>query len=125
MHPPRWKRSSIRLTSGEGMSQAALHRLAYAHGFDGQGTVSRLIEQRLVVPYETKGGIKYLDGEAHRTLLAEIVRTVGDFHQREPLSSGMSREELRTRLPAKPEAELLAACLTELTAQSLIHTDKD
>lgn len=49
---------------------------------------------------------------------------LADFHKKNPLKIGMSKEELRTRLP-KVEPSVFQAALDELMKDGLIEVDKD
>jgi selenocysteine-specific elongation factor len=49
---------------------------------------------------------------------------LADFHEKNPLKIGMSKEELRTRLP-KVEPSVFQAALDELMKDGLIEVDKD
>jgi selenocysteine-specific elongation factor len=66
----------------------------------------------------------YVHVEAAERLGAAAVAALGEFHAREPLKPGMSKEELRTRLGAIDERVFLHL-LERVAAQGRIAVEKD
>jgi selenocysteine-specific elongation factor len=80
------------------------------------GWTKKVIEARLAQAVKMGGvvraGERFLDLTALETLRSNIVSTAGDFHKKNPLVGGISKEELRTQVNATPEVfEAVAAML--------------
>jgi selenocysteine-specific elongation factor len=71
------------------------------------GWTKKLIEAHLAqavkVGAVVRAGERFLHLSALEGLKLNIVRTAGDFHRKNPLVGGISKEELRERLGALPE----------------------
>ena len=67
----------------------------------------------------------YVAGEVARGLAARLVDAVKAFHQAKPLAAGMSREELRGRLPSVTDPRLFARLLTQLVEKGELVAEGD
>jgi selenocysteine-specific elongation factor len=65
----------------------------------------------------TKGSYQMLRGRA----LAQL----GEFHQRFPIKSGLSKEELRTKLPQEVDVKLFQILISELIQSKEVVLEKD
>jgi len=66
----------------------------------------------------------FLHRETRERLRADALRVLEDFHRRNPLKSGMSREELRGRAGGADE-RVFSHLLTVLEAEGVVRSEKD
>lgn len=74
----------------------------------------------LVVAGET-----FVRADSFNELMNSIEAVLGDFHQKEPLAKGISREALRDALPRSVSADAFNAAITNLHSSRAIVIDKD
>ena len=67
----------------------------------------------------------YVSGEVARALAARLVAGVKAFHASHPLAAGISREELRGRLPPITDPRLFARLLGQLVERGDLVTEGD
>ena len=67
----------------------------------------------------------YVAGEVARVLAKRLVDAVGAFHQARPLAAGISREELRGKLPPVTDPRLFARLLAGLADQGELLAEGD
>lgn len=70
-------------------------------------------------------GVVYLAGDEFESLCGRAFSTVENFHKREPLSKGMSREALRESVFAFLPNDIFQAVITSLVSSGKIAADKD
>jgi selenocysteine-specific elongation factor len=87
----------------------------YTTGLIGQ------LEQLGKVKAVGKTAVEMNTFEAYRTTL---ISTINTFHEKNPLKVGMSKEELRTRLP-KVDANIFQKALDECIGESRVEVEKD
>lgn len=86
--------------------------------------VDRLMEAGVVVAVEGKGEAGYLHRASYDRLAAEIVARLEEFHAREPLREGLSKEELRSKLPHVGPG-LFSRLLQDLSQRQQIVIDRE
>ncbi|MFN0139772.1 MAG: SelB C-terminal domain-containing protein [Pyrinomonadaceae bacterium] len=74
----------------------------------------------LVVAGET-----FVRTDSFNELMRSIEGALGDFHQKEPLAKGISREALRDALPRSVSPDVFNAAITKLQSSHAIVIDKD
>ncbi len=67
----------------------------------------------------------YVDGAVARALSARIVEAVAAFHRARPLAAGVSREEVRGRLPPVADARLFARLLAQRVEHGALVAEGD
>ena len=80
-----------------------------------------------------KGGALLYDPESQRYALTDTARSLEEdicghlkaYHQQHPLKPGLSKEELRRRLPEQMEVRLFNELLARLGRQKQVVVDKD
>jgi selenocysteine-specific elongation factor len=80
------------------------------------GWMSSVIDAQLAQTVKTGGVVRtgdlFLHSPALEGLKSQVVTAIGDFHRKNPLVSGISKEELRAQVQAGPEVfEAVAAML--------------
>ncbi len=79
------------------------------------GWARNVIESRLAQALRTgvvvRAGERFLDAPALEMLKSHIVTAAGDFHKKNPLVGGISKEELRAQVDAIPEVFETAAAM--------------
>ncbi|HUK66999.1 MAG TPA: selenocysteine-specific translation elongation factor [Anaeromyxobacteraceae bacterium] len=67
----------------------------------------------------------YVAGEVARALSDRLVLTAGSFERANPLAAGVSREELRSRLPLSTDPRLFARLLAQLVERGKLVAEGD
>jgi selenocysteine-specific elongation factor len=67
----------------------------------------------------------YVSGDVARALAGRLVEAVKAFHAARPLAAGISREELRGRLPPVTDPRLFARLLAQLVEKGELVTEGD
>jgi selenocysteine-specific elongation factor len=79
------------------------------------GWAKNVIEARLVQGLRTNAvvrtGERFLDAQALEALKSHIIRSVADFHKKNPLVGGISKEELRAQVETMAEVFETAAAM--------------
>ncbi len=68
---------------------------------------------------------RYVAGSVYRALEGRVLETLENFHQKEPLSDGLAREEIRTRLFARSHPDVFRSVLAGLVERNRIRTERD
>jgi selenocysteine-specific elongation factor len=70
-------------------------------------------------------GSRLFDGQTWRELYQSVIDQVADYHEREPLRTGISREDLRTRISRSMPQDAWRQLLDEVAARSEIRLEAD
>jgi len=89
--------------------------------------------KRLLETFSEKGDLvvvdperlKVVDARHYQALMETAIRELRDFHQRFPVRSGLSKEELRTKLPPELDVKLFQMLLTELIQREKVVLEKE
>jgi selenocysteine-specific elongation factor len=68
---------------------------------------------------------RYILTATARELKQEITRNLSDYHHKNPMKPGLSKEELRTQLPGTLEVRLFNQLLSDLVNKKQIALEKD
>ncbi|WP_456431098.1 selenocysteine-specific translation elongation factor [Thermosulfuriphilus sp.] len=90
-----------------------------------EGIISRLKTQKKVVALEAEGRTILLEGRRWQELKEIILERLRLFHQKNPLLRGLSKEELRSRLPSELDQRAFAQLLNELISKGQIIQDQE
>lgn len=69
--------------------------------------------------------LKVVDARHYQALMETAINELRDFHQRFPVRSGLSKEELRTKLPPELDVKLFQRLLTELIQRGRVVLEKE
>lgn len=69
--------------------------------------------------------LKVVDARHYQALMETAINELRDFHQRFPVRSGLSKEELRTKLPPELDVKLFQRLLTELIQRRRVVLEKE
>jgi selenocysteine-specific elongation factor len=145
-HPEKHKRYSspvmadLRLLK-DGTSEQALRQHVHHSGIGGI-TLEDLLNRVEMAPSEVrsilkemveKGDFLWIDPEKQKVIekgqyqrLREVALVqLRDFHQRFPMKSGLSKEELRTKLPPETDVKLFQTLINELIQSKEVILEKD
>jgi selenocysteine-specific elongation factor len=70
-------------------------------------------------------GTRYIHRSCYETLKDEIVRCLEDFHSKSPMALGLSKEELKTKLPKAMGSRLFQLLLQELIGANRVIVEKE
>lgn len=109
-NPEAILRARIARRHDEGIS---MPRLIAETGWT-KNVIESLLAQAVKTGAVVRAGERFLHLPALEALKLNIARTAGDFHKKNPLVGGISKEELRERVGALPEVfEAVAAMLVQ------------
>jgi len=145
-HPDKHKRYSSSVMADlrlfkEGTSEQALHQHVYHSGMGGI-TLEDLLNRVEMPPSEVrsilrkmveKGDLLWIDPEKLKVIergeyqgLREMALVqLREFHQRFPMKSGLSKEELRTKLPPEVDIKLFQILINGLIQSKEVVLEKD
>jgi selenocysteine-specific elongation factor len=145
-HPDKHKRYSPSIMADlrlfkEGTSEQALHQHVHHSGMGGI-TFEDLLTRVEMPPSEVrstlkkmaeKGDLLWIDPEKlkviekgqYRVLREVALGQLTEFHQRFPMKSGLSKEELRTKLPPEVDIKLFQILVNELIQSKEVVLEKD
>lgn len=145
-HPDKHRRFSPSVIADlsllkDGTNEQAL-RQHIRHSGMGGITLEDLLNRVEVSPGETqanirkmaeKGDLLFIDPEKLKVIekgqyqgLRELVLAqLGEFHRRSPMKSGLSKEELRTKLPPEVDIKLFQILINQLIQSKEVVLEKD
>ena len=69
--------------------------------------------------------LKVITSGSYQMLRGRALAQLGEFHQRFPVKSGLSKEELRTKLPPETDVKLFQILISELIQSKEVVLEKD
>jgi len=145
-HPDKHKRHSssviadLRLLK-DGTSEQALRQHIHHSGMEGinledllnrvevpstevQSTIRKMVEKGDLLFIDPEK-LKVIEKGRYQELRGMALSQLGDFHQRFPMKSGLSKEELRTKLPPEVDVKLFQILINELIQSKEVVLEKD
>jgi len=145
-HPEKHKRYSSSVVSDlrllkDGTSEQALRQHIHHSGMAGI-SLEELLNRIEMLPRDVqsivrkmagKGDLLLIDPEKIKIIEKEhyhglgklALAQLGEFHQRFPMRSGLSKEELRTKLPPEVDVKLFQILIHELIQSKEVVLEKD
>ena len=145
-HPDKHRRHSPSVIADlsllkDGTSEQGLRQHIYHSGMGGI-TLEELLNRVEMPPSEIqlilrkmagKGDLLFIDPEKlkviekgqYQGLKEMVLAKLGEFHQRSPMKSGLSKEELRTKLPPEVDVKLFQILINELIQSKEVVLEKD
>jgi selenocysteine-specific elongation factor len=145
-HPDKHRRFSSSVIADlsllkDGTNEQALRQHIQHSGMGGitLGDLLNRVEmppsevQSIIRKMAEKGDLLFVDPEKLKVIekgqyqgLRELVSALlGEFHQRSPMKSGLSKEELRTKLPPEVDVKLFQILINELIQSKEVMLEKD
>jgi len=145
-HPDKHRRYSSSVIADlsllkDGTSEQALRQHIHHSGVGGI-TLEDLLNRIEMPPSEIqlilrkmagKGDLLFIDPEKlkviergqYQGLKERVLTQLRDFHQRSPMKSGLSKEELRTKLPPEVDVKLFQILINEMIQSKEVVLEKD
>jgi selenocysteine-specific elongation factor len=145
-HPDKHKRFSSSVIADlsllkDGTSEQALRQHIHHSGMGGI-TLEELLSrvempsgdvQSIIGQMEGRGDLLFIDPEKlkviakgpYQALRGMALAQLGEFHQRFPMKFGLSKEELRTKLPSEVDVKLFQILISELIQSKEVVLEKD
>jgi selenocysteine-specific elongation factor len=145
-HPDKHRRFSSSVIADlsllkDGTSEQALRQHVHHSGMGGI-TLEDLLNrvemppndvQSIIRQMEAKGDLVCIDPEKlkviakgqYQVLRGKALAELGEFHRRFPMKFGLSKEELRTKLPPEVDVKLFQILISELIQSKEIVLEKD
>ncbi len=89
-----------------------------------QQTLDRLIQKDEIIAIGAES-TRYVHSNLYGALKEEIARCLRDFHRKSPMALGLSKEELKTKLPKAMGARLFQMLLQEMIETNRIIVEKE
>ncbi|MGZ3612764.1 MAG: selenocysteine-specific translation elongation factor [Thermodesulfobacteriota bacterium] len=145
-HPEKHRRHSSSVIADltllkDGTSEQALRQHIHYAGMEGinlEDLLNRIemssVEVRSsIVKMVEKGDLLFIDPEklkviekkSYQELRKMALAQLTDFHQRFPMKSGLSKEELRTKLPSEVDVKLFQILINELIQSKEVVLERD
>lgn len=113
-----------RLAGERGVTTGELLRLVALPPKELDGLVNQMLSKQELVRFDKEGG-RLIAASVQDELMQKAMETVTQFHQKQPLKPGMSRQELKQRLGRNFEAKLFVHLLNKLTGADQLVAEKD
>jgi len=145
-HPPKHKRNSTSVIKDlmllrDGSNEEVLGQHILRSGADGV-TFRELLDRVAMPPGEMQGllrkmsetgalllmdpeKLKVIDMRQYQELKKMALARMKEFHQKAPMKSGLSKEELRTKLPSEVDVKLFQILLNGLIQSGEVILEKD
>jgi selenocysteine-specific elongation factor len=109
-----------------------LSGISHAEIATRSGIVSRRLEAALTsllasgeIVQVTRDPKKYLSRESFASLCTLLVAVMKSYFVQNPLKEGISREELKTRIPARSDERFFTPCLAALEKEGTVLVERD
>ena len=114
----------LREVGAAGLSRQELVQLLSLNVAGIDPILQKLVSKGQIIPYDLENN-RYALGEVVKDLQNQATQFLQKFHQSQPLKLGLSKEELRRRLPEELEVRLFNHLLQDLESQNRIVVDKE
>jgi selenocysteine-specific elongation factor len=86
--------------------------------------MEKLLSSKRVIKFDQEAE-RVIDGELYDQLKDEMTRVLEEYHTANPLKPGMSKEELKSKLPSEVDVKLFNALLADLLGSEDVAQEKD
>ena len=107
-----------------GLSRQELVKLLSLNNAEVDPILKQMVKTGQIIPYDLENN-RYVLGAEVKDLQNQAAQFLQKFHQSQPLKLGLSKEELRRRLPEELEVRLFNYLLQDLENQKRIVVDKE
>lgn len=107
-----------------GLSRQELVQLSALNSEEVEPLLAQLVKQGLIIPYDPENH-RYALGTVVKDLQNSATAFLQNFHRQQPLKLGVSKEELRRRLPEEVEVRLFNFLLQDLEQQRRVAVEKE
>jgi selenocysteine-specific elongation factor len=87
-------------------------------------TLDELLSRKKIIKFDRESE-RAIDGEFYQHLKDKMVVVLERYHAENPLKPGMSKEELKSKLPPEVDAKLFTALLSDLMGSKAMVQEKD
>jgi selenocysteine-specific elongation factor len=87
-------------------------------------TLDELLSRKKIIKFDRESE-RAIDGELYQHLKDKMVVVLERYHAENPLKPGMSKEELKSKLPPEVDAKLFTALLSDLMGSKAMVQEKD
>jgi selenocysteine-specific elongation factor len=91
---------------------------------DVQSIIGKMAERGDLLVMDSEK-LKVIANGSYQMLRGRALAQLGEFHQRFPMKSGLSKEELRTKLPPEVDVKLFQILISELMQSKEVVLEKD
>ncbi|MGQ9920359.1 MAG: SelB domain-containing protein, partial [Desulfobacca sp.] len=114
----------LREAAAAGLSRQELVQLSALNEAEIEPLLHRLMQEGQVILYDPENN-RYALGAVVTELQQAVTDFLQSFHQSQPLKLGVSKEELRRRLPEELEVRLFNYLLQDLERQGRVAVEKE
>jgi selenocysteine-specific elongation factor len=114
----------IEMAGAHGTSEAEIAARTGATDEQIGATTRELIRTGRVLEV-TAAPLVLISGESYRALASRVTEMLDDHHRREPLSLGLSREEVRDRIFGQVRPEIFRTVIARLVEEGKVAAERD
>lgn len=114
----------IDISGAHGMNDGEMAARTGATDEQIAGATRELIASRRVVEI-TSAPLALISSASYRTLADQVIALLSEHHRREPLSLGLSREEVRDRLFGQVRPEVFRAVIAQLAEEGKVAAERE
>jgi selenocysteine-specific elongation factor len=85
---------------------------------------NKLLADGRVLPV-TKSPLLLISRESYQSLAKQVIATLSEHHRREPLSLGLSREEVREQVFGQVRPEIFRAVIARLSEEGVVAAERE
>jgi selenocysteine-specific elongation factor len=112
------------MAGGQGTTESEIAARTGATDEEIASTTKNLIEKGRVLEV-TATPLVLISAESYRMLSGRVTEMLAEHHRREPLSLGVSREEVRDRIFGKVRPEIFRAVIARLAKEGKVAAERD
>ena len=114
----------VEMAGAHGTSEAEIAARTGATDEQIAATTHELIRTGRVLEV-TAAPLVLISGESYRALASRVTEMLDDHHRREPLSLGLSREEVRDRIFGQVRPEIFRTVIARLVEEGKVAAERD
>jgi len=114
----------VEMSGARAMSQSEIAARTGATDEQIERATNKLLADGRVLPV-TKSPLVLISRESYQSLAKQVIETLSEHHRREPLSLGLSREEVREQVFGQVRPEIFRAVIARLSEEGAVAAERE
>jgi selenocysteine-specific elongation factor len=114
----------VEMSGARAMSQSEIAARTGATDEEIEFATTRLLAAGRVLPV-TKTPLVLISAESYQSLAKQVIKTLSEHHRLEPLSLGLSREEVREQVFGQVRPEIFRAVIARLSEERVVAAERE
>ena len=114
----------VAMSGARAMSQSEIAARTGATDEQIERATNELLADGRVLPV-TKSPLVLISRESYQSLAKQVIETLSEHHRREPLSLGLSREEVREQVFGQVRPEIFRAVIARLSEEGAVAAERE